>query len=355
MLRKLSPLLLFILLFGCGFNADEPVYDTATNPDGFPQMALTTLEQIESGQLQGFDAIAGGFGDLYTEHTDLLDSEPWRAVIDRLGSKFGHIADSLRGKGVASFLNASEYYQLASFARPQDKQLYQRASTFETWRQAFENADIDLASLVDGTDPQLAKYLSAARYFVFGGEAHRDFFDGNLRIAFEDRLKQAGQLSSAKMSELNTTDLCLARYLDLTDEPVDESLASFENPSIDLVACRITQLAPSKFVAEVYLVPHEKISGELTVAVRMSLPDSLNATAMPGLNYSQLQLKPEEPSSDWKPGQILAAYRQFDFAEAPSSLQIGLIDRSEGRAKYLEMSDDGGSFLRINSPAPTAL
>ncbi len=344
-------LIVFILLSGCGFNADEPVYDTANNPDGFPQMAIAMLEQIDSNQLRGFDAIAGGFGDLYTEHTDLLDSEPWRAVIDRLGSKFSHIADSLRKEGITSFRNAAEYYQLASFARPQDKQLYQRSTTFDTWRKAFDNEAVDLASVVDGTDPQLVKYLAVGRYFVFGGEDHREFFDSNLRITFQDRLDKAKQLTPEALAELDACDRCLASYLGWTKEPVDHRLASFMNPSIDVAACRVTQIDSSHFVAEVYIVPREPVSGELTVAIRLSIFDSLSTAADPGLNYSQLQLKPEEPSSEWKLGNILVASRQFEYEAAPASLQVGVIDRSEGRAKYLEMTDDGGSFLRLDAAA----
>jgi len=348
---KLPLFIVLIFLSGCGFNSEEPVYDTANNPDGFPQMAVAMLEQIDSGQLRGFDAIAGGFGDLYTEHTDLLDSEPWRAVIDRLGSKFSVVADSLRNEGIQSYRVAAEYYQLASFARPQDKHLYQRATTFDTWRKAFDNADIDLASFVDDTDPRLNRYLAVARYFVFGGEAHREFFDNNLRITFLDRLKNAKQLTPATLAELGVADRCLANYLGLTDKPVEDRLASFVNPSIDLVACRITQIDSSQFLAEVYIVPNETVSGELTVAVRLSSMDPLDTAPNPGQSYSQLQLKPEEPSSKWKSGRILAASRKFELPAAPTSLQVGIIDRSDGRAKYLEMTDDGGSFLRLDTSA----
>jgi hypothetical protein len=350
---KLPLLTVFILLSGCGFNADEPVYDTVNNPDGFPQMALTMLEQIDGGQLQGFDAIAGSFGDLYTEHTDLLDSTPWRAVIDRLGSKFSHIADSLREEGIKSYRNAAEYYQLASFARPQDKQLYQRASTFETWRKALDNTAVNLASVVDGTDPQLVKYLTVARYFMFGGEAHREFFDSNLRITFQDRLKKAQQLTPAILSGLDAADRCLASYLGLTKEPVESRLASFVDPSIDVAACRITQIDTSHYIAEVYIVPHEPVSGELTVAIRMSSDSSLSTVANSGINYSQLQLKPDEPSSEWKPGRILVASRQFELPVSPASFQVGMINRLEGRATYLELTDDGGSFFRLDASALT--
>lgn len=341
-------LIVLICLSGCGFNADEPVYDTAANPEGFPPLAVSMLEQIESGQLQGFDAIAGGFGELYTENTELLDSEPWRAVIDRLGLKFGRTADSLRGEGIATYRRAAEYYQLASFARPQDKELYQRALTFETWRLGFDNSALDLTALVDGTEPQLAKYLAVCRYFALGDDARREFFVDNLRKPLRDRLKKANQLTPENLAALEPPDRCLASYLGLTKEPVNFHLASFQNPAVDLIACRVTQVDTASYIAEVYFVPQESVSGEFTVAVRMSQSDSLSTALDPGFNYSQLQLKPDEPSSEWKPGRILAAARQFDYPTPPASLQVSMIDRSEGKAKYLELAEGGGSFFRLD-------
>jgi len=346
--------IVFLIVSGCGFNTDEPVYDTASNPDGFPPMALTMLEDIQSGQLRGFDAIAGAFGDLYTEHTDLLDSQPWRLVIDRLGSKFSYTADSLRELGIASYREAAEYYQLASFARPQDKQLYERALTFETWRNAFDNAAINLASIVGDGDPQLVEYLAVARYFLFGGESHREFYEANLRLPFRERLKATNQLTSDKLADLDPADRCLVSYLNLTKEPVEFNLASYEDPSIDLAACRVTQIDSTSFIAEAYIRPREAVSGDFTVALRMSVPDSITTAENLSFNRSQLQLRPEEPTSEWKAGSILAAARQFDYPVVPCSLQVSMIDRSEGRAKYLELADGGGSFFHLGDSAMVA-
>jgi hypothetical protein len=355
MFRTFFLVTLIIIVSGCGLNSEEPVYDTASNPDGFPAMAISLLENIESGELRGFDAIAGGFGDLYTEHTDLLDSEPWRAVVDRLGSKFGYIADTLREQGIEFYRDAAEYYQLASFARPQDKQLYHRAATFETWRRAFESDAIDVASVVDGTKPDLETYLAVARFFAFGDEAHRAFFDEDLRVILHDRLRKADQLTPAKIAELDAIDHCLAVHLGLTQEPIEQRLAAFADPSIDLAACRITQVDTTSFIAEAYIVPREQVTGELTVAIRMSLSDTLGPSMNPKLNYSQLQLRPEIPSSEWELGGLVTAARQFDYPGAPASLQVSIIDHSEGRAKYLELTDGQGSFLSLNDSAMVAL
>lgn len=337
-----------IFLSGCGFNAEEPVYDTAKNPDGFPQKALQMLDDVQSGKLEGFDAIAGAFGDLYTENTELLDSQPWRAVIDRLGSKFSYTADTLRKKGIESYRAAAEYYQLASFARPEDKHLYQRALTFDTWRKAFDNGFLDLAAVVDSADVPLSKYLEVARYFVFGADPRREFYKDNLKIEIVDRLKKSGLVTPQALESLDAADRCLVAYLGLSDEHDNSPLASFENPSIDLAACQITQIDSTSYIAEAYIIPHEKVSGDLTVAVRMSMSDSSQPS---GLNYSQLQLRPEQPSSEWKSGGLLAAARQFDLPVPPGALQVSVIDRSEGRAKYLEMADGAGSFYKLDDSA----
>ena len=89
-------LLTGIVASGCSSSDDGPVYDTRTNPYQLPEMAVNLLDSLEHDQLVGLDAVTTAFGDLYSEHSELLDRTDWKKVIEKLGGMFKRKADSTR-------------------------------------------------------------------------------------------------------------------------------------------------------------------------------------------------------------------------------------------------------------------
>ncbi|MCK4632869.1 MAG: hypothetical protein KAT79_06325, partial [candidate division Zixibacteria bacterium] len=103
--------LLLALVAACGSNGSgDTSYNTKTNPRNFPQLAIDLLDNIESGKLADYDAIVGAFGELYIDHSDLLDNTAWQSVVNQLGHHFRQRADSLAGEGVGHYSTAAGMY-----------------------------------------------------------------------------------------------------------------------------------------------------------------------------------------------------------------------------------------------------
>ena len=120
MVKYAFALVLALLVAGCGYNPEDPVYDTAGNPQGFPDLALRMVEDVEAGRLTTYEVITDRFADLYTQHSELLDNDAWKEVIDRLGLKFRYRADLAMQKGMVGYSEAAAGYMLASFALPEE-------------------------------------------------------------------------------------------------------------------------------------------------------------------------------------------------------------------------------------------
>ena len=213
-LKLILPLLIIGLL-GCGQVEEHAIYDTDDNPNDFPTPAIDLLVGLENGQLSSAEAITTSFGDLYTEHSELLDNVEWKAVIDRLGGRFAQIADSLKTLGVGAYASAGEYYQLASFARPDDPTFRRQAALFNTWLTGLQDGRIDLSTVAGETPPELTDLVDIIRYFLEADATHREFYQTFLaepmkHLADHDDLLDAGaleQLSPADRELLSTAGL----------------------------------------------------------------------------------------------------------------------------------------------------
>jgi hypothetical protein len=345
-----SLFVLLLALSGCGYDPDEPAYDTAKNPDQFPPAAVSMVDRLQSGDLNRMSAIAEAFGDLYTNHSDLLDNRKWLDVIERLGAKFGYRAGQLRDSGVQFYSQAAEYYQLAAFACPHDTRLQHQASLFGTWQAAIEQGRIDTSALCLGT-PSLERVISASRHFVLADTLHRAFFEANLLTPWQDNLKASGQLSPSAIERLSAVDRAFMAYAGFGVNPPAEKVATFLAPRIELTAVQIRKLGADAYMIEAYFLPQEPVPSDITIGLRLTAADADSGRPdfSKGIRYSQVDVLPLTPSSGWQTHRLTAVAAGIGYNATLKAVSLGVFVRKPEGSEYLGVDGRSDGFVPLDS------
>ncbi|MEW6050446.1 MAG: hypothetical protein AB1644_05210 [Candidatus Zixiibacteriota bacterium] len=336
---------IFVVLSGCGYDPETPVYDTTKNPDKFPSPALSLLDGVRSGSLDSYDTVVASFGNLYTGNPELLDDYRWRKVIERLGVQFKFKAEQAAEAGIVGFARAAQFYGLASMARPHDERLRNRQELFAGWIQAISD------SIIPGDfDPEKVKLseadeLALLKYFVLGDTLHREF----ARQYLIPELLVINPLDKPASTEnISSADRLFRVLLGLKQESPHGRIGVFSDPPIDLVAAQITRQSGDWCAAEFYFVPHESLTVNYTVAFRIQAADS---SAKGGtLADSQdlvFDFRPVVPTSRWKSGEPAGVYRRFRYAGPAVELQLGLYERGADSAHFVRVLETGERFLTL--------
>jgi len=319
---------LAMVLAACA-DRGEQIYDTDKNPDGYPQLAVDLVNNIQTGRLIGGPAITEAFGQLYTDHSGLLDNPGWTEIIGKLGVRFADFADSLAANGIADYSLAAEYYQLAAFALPHDSRIRERSAEFDRWYQAAQAPTIDLSPLT-GDSEDLPEILAALRPFALYDSQSYRFLQTYLSEPLRKRLEAAGGLRPEVIDSLLPVDCALAAYCGLISTPPTEPVVQFEGPWIDVVAYRVRRIGNDYYSAEAYFIPHSDAPGRLTFGLEMLTVDS---TIVP------VDLRASVPREQWKAGQLAAAGREFRFDQPVARVSLGLVDATEDPAHLVEVRD----------------
>ncbi len=323
-----------LLAVGCGYDPRDPAYDTAENPQSFPDDACRLLDRIEAGQLASFDLITEAFARLYTEHSDLFENEQWRQVINRLGGKFAHRADQLLERGIDYYSQAAGFYALAAFARPDDDSVLERSRLFAAWSSRVRH--LDSAGVSVSLTGELPDRIEFTKHFVLGDSLEREF----ARQFLIDRFLQ-GQLSgqgddASATAELPLSDRAFLAHVGLGETPADSPLARFEHLHIDLIAYSVVLLAANTYRAELYFVPRETIRDDYSLTVRL---DALETDTVLGEQVSShfvsTDFTPVSPTSHWSCDKVAVAVCKSVYGRAIDGISIGLYLESEGERQYL--------------------
>lgn len=312
--------LLTLVLLGCGGDSHQ-VYDSNANPANFPPAALDLIDALDSGTLTGFDAITGAFGSLYTDNSELLDNKDWKDVVSRLGARFGELADSSLTEGLPAYARAAEYYQLGSFARPDDPDLRHQAEFFSAWMEARDRAPEAVAALAGAQVPSYEGLTAVLRTVLLTDTLSRRFYREKLQASFETTLSHSDLLSAANLAERSAADLALLRLAGLIgDDLLPEPRISFGPPTIDVMAARLSRVDSVTYLVEVYLLPREPIDSVMRVNVVLQSDPGPNTT---------LEIMPAPMMYDWPVDQIGVVARQFRYPSTIFGAQIGLIELRE--------------------------
>lgn len=315
-----------LLLAACGERKTE-IYDTANNPDHYPAMAVDLIKDIESGQLVGGPAIIDGFGQLYTEHSELLDQPAWTEIIKKLGHSFATTGDSLAALGPNQYTMAAEYYQLASFALPADTQIHSKMTAFDCWHRVAELPDVDLTPLTAGSD-DLGAVLDAIRPFALSDKPSFLFLQDHLIEPVRHKLDKAGQLDQSVIDSLPPCDRALASFCGLINEIPTETVVRFENPPVEVRACRVRRIGANRYLAEAYFVPEIDNPRRLAFGLELLTADS---------NGTPIQLQAPFAPHEWKTGQLQAAGRDFRFDQPVVRVSLALADATDTPARLVDV------------------
>ncbi len=345
MLKRVIPFLLVALIAGCGYNPESPVYDTAKNPDDFPQQALQLLNNIEDTTWTSYDKITGAFADLYTEHSELLDNDDWRHVIDRLGEKFRYRADQYMERGPAGYTQAAAYFQLASFARPSDKKAHEAARLFSTWSDMVEDSILTYRFTTDSHGPTVEQKVRLLRHFELGDSLHQSFADKYLKYQLFEGMLSGRRLPDSITGRLPDADQVFLSYEGLASDYSPDILARFQNPSIDLLAANLVPLKPGWYRVELYFLPKQKLPRNYTIAVRVPVNDT--AAVADSTGFLPFDFEPVEPMVEWPMDQVKAVAKQIYVETPPSEIRVGLYERPSSPTKFVKIEGTDQSLVTL--------
>jgi hypothetical protein len=340
------------LLLGCGYDPEQPVYDTTKNPGEYPPQAVLLIDRIDKGTLLEHDSITYAFADLYTNHPEMLDNKDWLQIISRLGVKFRYHADNLVEQGIANYDQAASLYTLAAFARPSDERLQNRRLLFSAWERARYDSLIPAGFDPETTPIGLDDQLRILRYFMLADSTSRQFAEEFLvpRVLNAPAVESAFETVPGRR-QLSTADKCFLTTLGFTYRGPGQPLASFAEPAIDLVASQITAQPGGWYHAELYFIPRESLQVDYTIAFRISNSPVIDSGMTETTRWVPFDFHPAKPATTWKAGEIAPAYRRFAFSGPIGDFAVGLFQTSPDSAHFIRLRDTGEPLLVL--PAST--
>lgn len=339
------------MLFGCGYDPEQPVYDTDRNPDGYPALAVLLVSRIDKGTLMDNDSITNSFADLYTVHPELLDNQDWLQVISRIGVKFRYRADKLVEQGIPQYDQAAQLYMLAAFARPGDERLQQRRLLFSAWERARYDGVIPA-----GFDPQvnpveLEDQLRILRYFMLSDSTSRQFAEEFLvpRVLNTPAAESALETAHGR-HKLSTADKCFLTTIGFKYHGPEQPIASFAEPAVDLVASQVSAQPNGWYHAELYFIPRESLRVDYTIAFRVNNPVFQDSVVVDTNHWVPFDFHPAAPTTAWQVGEIAAASRRFALDGPIEDIAVGLFQTSADSAHFIRLRDTGEPLLVLPSP-----
>jgi len=328
-------LLLVILTAGCGeYDPQKPVYNTADNPENYPEMAINLLNGIENGSLVGYDPIILTFADLYTEHGELLDNDKWAEIVKRLGLKFKYYADSLLPEGINKFYPVAEWYGLAAFARPDDETIKQAGELFAVWKKEVDDSTLASNFNKPGYEAEFSEQLDLLRYFIYNDSLHREFGREHLVPALLGLYTAGNPVDTSITEHLSLPDKAFLTYLGFYDKPIGEKLINYTEPEINLVTAQIRPLGDDWFRIELYFLPKDSVTVDYTIALRGNITGEVPNLGNQGRNIIPFDIAPEIPSSQWVKDKLAVAFHTFYYPGAKGRFSVGLYEKGTNPLKY---------------------
>jgi len=320
---------------GCGgYDPQKPVYNTADNPDNYPEMAINLLDGIENGSLVGYDTIILTFADLYTVHEELLDNDKWSEIVKRMGLKFKYYADQQLPGGIDKYYPAAEWYSLAAFARPDDETIKQANELFTVWKKEVDDSTLALNFNVPDYEAEFSEQLDLLRYFLYNDSLHREFGKEHLVPALLGQYSAENPIETSNTENLSLPDKAFLTYLGFYDKPIGEKFIYYTEPEINLVTAQIRPLGDDWFRIELYFLPKDTVPVDYTIALRGNIAGEVPNLGNQGRNIMPFDFAPEIPSSRWVKDKLAVAFHKFYYPGVKGRFSIGLYEKGTNPLKY---------------------
>jgi hypothetical protein len=347
-MRRVFVCVIALLVSACGYNPEEPLYDTQANPSGFPQQALRMISLVETDSLRTVERANIEFGELYVKHPALLDDSDWRTIISRMGSRFTLRAEQELKNGLPGFESAANYYTLAAFARPEDKAAQRMARLLEPWLRAKLSGHIssDLESPPRNSQ-QLHQQLESFRFFVFGDSLSQMFAREMLQPEVVKLINRSRDLVRTMQDNLSLADRCLLASMGVIATPPNTQ-AVFADPDIALLTHRLTRVGDGGLRLELYLLPRTAVAEDFTVAVNARLPtdpEAANPTERPGASFD---FRPSPSTSSWAKGELVALGQMLPVTGIADSLWVGLYYDSDQGRRWAKLANTHDTLLTLS-------
>ncbi|MDF1544091.1 MAG: hypothetical protein P1R58_03195 [bacterium] len=344
-------IILTLLLIGCGYNPDEPLYDVAANPENFPEAALALISEVDSDQVLDVEQVVTQFVDLYSSHQELLDNHEWKELVNRMGHKLRIKADKLAVEGIENYMMAADHYQLASFARPGDERLQKTSERYECWRNYDRESIIQLAAAIgkDGfTLKSLQEIIESLKRFAYTDSVHFEFAQ---QLLVEPLLKtpyRQNPKSSDLLDSLSAPERNFLACWELVRPDYDHPVCSFESPEIDLVSFEIYRMEENRYRAEFYFLPAKSLDKDLTVAFWVdSENDPVSQSDRPLSMSLPFDFHPLPPTQRWSGGRMVAAVREFECSDGIGRISLGLYQNDQDQVVYMPITGISGNLIRL--------
>ena len=342
--------LCLLSLIGCGYNPEDPIYDTAGNPANYPVPALDLINMVELGEKLAVEDVIAAFVELYSSNQELLDDDGWREIVNRIGLKLKIRADEMAASGVEQFETAADYYHLASFARPNDPKIQHRSDLFGCWK-ADDTKDLlrlGMANESGLTAGNLRESVEAFKRFAYTDSMHFEFASTILIDPLMKSEYRENAASSSLLDSLSIADRAFLTCWELATQVFDSSLCSFEKPELDLLRLELVALGDQQYRAELYFMPQVQPVNDFTVALWVdAAPEGQPQSAESRALYLPFDFFPLPATSGWRPGQMTVAIRNFKSSGEIQKVSLGLYLKGEKQVRYVPIKGIDGNLITV--------
>ena len=339
----IAALAALMIMSGCGYNPEKPVYNTADNPKDFPRLAVDVLDRLEKGHLSDLESVSDAFAEIYVSHPELLDNKDWQEIVDRLGARFKFLAEKVLSSetfGIDDYTQLADYYTLASFARPADSVLAKWANEFSCWRDVVD-AFPRLKNAVGRTTMENKDKIEIVKFLAF----HPDPCVGFLREHVANVLFEV----KPSASQLTTAQVALLDFAGVAFDKSYEPMATFSYPRIDLVALEMLPRDSGGYDVEIYFVPYDTVVEDLRIAFWINVPDKSPDDQI-GVDRFPFDFDPVQSSSAWAIGRAAAAHQTVDYTGPVGTITIGLYKSFGSRMEFLPVKGTDSNFVTLPAP-----